>query len=196
MAGGGSRQNLFLFRKKDREEIPDDRELVRICLTENSEAFEWIVAKYRDQVFWTAYHLVLDYEDARDVAQQTFLKAWSSLAAYDISKPFGPWITRIAANSAIDLLRSRKSSEPLSDMPCSPEFLENNQDIRKIFLRIAPMLPERQRIVLVLREIQGMENCDIARDLQCSESTVRNLLSQAKESFRRKVKEFFPEYGI
>jgi RNA polymerase sigma-70 factor, ECF subfamily len=193
---GESRQKLFLLRKKDREEIPDDQELIRICLTENSEAFEWIVAKYRDQVYWTAYHLVFDYEDARDVAQQTFLKVWSSLKSYDPTKPFGAWITKIAANCAIDSLRARKISEPLPEIPLSAGNLESSQDIRKIFLRIGPLLPERQRIVLVLREIEGMEICDIARTIQCTESTVRNLLSQAKESFRKKVKELFPEYGM
>jgi RNA polymerase sigma-70 factor, ECF subfamily len=193
---GESRQKLFLFRKKEREEIPDDQVLVRICLTENSEAFEWIVTKYRDQVFWTAYHLVLDYEDARDIAQQTFLKTWNSLKDYDSKKPFGAWITKIAANCAIDFLRTRKLSEPLPEISLPPDRLALNQDIRKIFLRIAPMLAERQRIVLVLREIEGMEVFDIARTLDCTESTVRNLLSQAKESFRKKVKEFFPEYGM
>jgi RNA polymerase sigma-70 factor, ECF subfamily len=193
---GESRQKLFLFRKKEREEIPDDRVLVRICLTENSEAFEWIVTKYRDRVFWTAYHLVLDSEDARDIVQQCFLKAWNSLKDYDGSKPFAAWITKIAANCAIDFLRTRRVSEPLPEIPLAPDKLEINQDIRKIFLRIAPMLAERQRIVLVLREIEGMEICEIARAIDCTESTVRNLLSQAKESFRKKVKEFFPEYGM
>jgi RNA polymerase sigma-70 factor (ECF subfamily) len=193
---GDTRQKLFLFRKKEREEIPDDRVLVRICLTENSEAFEWIVTKYRDRVFWTAYHLVLDSEDARDIVQQCFLKAWNSLKNYDASKPFAAWITKIAANCAIDFLRTRKVSEPLPEIPLAPEKFEINQDIRKIFLRIAPMLAERQRIVLVLREIEGMEICEIARTIDCTESTVRNLLSQAKESFRKKVKEFFPDYGM
>jgi RNA polymerase sigma-70 factor, ECF subfamily len=193
---GDTRQKLFLFRKKEREEIPDDRVLVRICLTENSEAFEWIVTKYRDRVFWTAYHLVLDSEDARDIVQQCFLKAWNSLKDYDVSKPFAAWITKIAANCAIDFLRTKRVSEPLPEIPLVSDKFEINQDIRKIFLRIAPMLAERQRIVLVLREIEGMEICDIARTIDCTESTVRNLLSQAKESFRKKVKEFFPEYGM
>ena len=190
------RQKFFLFRKKEREEILDDRELVRICLTENSEAFEWIVARYRDQVYWTAYHLVCDSEDARDIAQQTFLKVWSSLDHYDSSKSFGGWITKIAANCAIDFLRTRKTSEPLADVAVLSEHLESNQDIRKIFLRVVPMLSQRQRIVLVLREVEGMEIGEIARTMECTESTVRNLLSQAKESFRKKVKELFPEYGM
>jgi RNA polymerase sigma-70 factor (ECF subfamily) len=192
----GPRQNLFVIRKKEREDIPDDRELIRICLSGNPDGFEWIVAKYRDQVFWTAYHLVFDSEDARDIAQQTFLKVWSSLSNYDNERPFGAWITKIAANCAIDFLRTRKVSEPLPEMLAPDQHFDSSQDIRKIFLRIGPMLSERQRIVLVLREIEGMEITEIAAALQCTESTVRNLLSQAKDSFRRKVQEFFPEYGM
>jgi RNA polymerase sigma-70 factor, ECF subfamily len=193
---GSSRQKLLLFRNKNQAEILDDREVVRLCLTENSEAFEWIVARYRDSVFWTAYHLVLDYEDARDVAQQCFLKTWSCLNSYDPEKSFASWISKIAANCAIDFLRARKSSEPLPEISEPPEPFDRSRDIRKIFLRIAPLLPEKQRIVLVLREIEGMEFSDMARMLDCTESTVRNLLSQAKESFRKRTKEFFPEYGL
>ena len=193
---GASRQNLFLIRKKEREGIPEDRDLVRSSLSGNSEGFEWIVAKYRDQVFWTAYHLVFDSEDARDIAQQTFLKVWNSLSSYDAKKPFGAWITKIAANCAIDFLRTRKITEPLPEIATHAEHLDRTQDIRKIFLRIGPMLTERQRIVLVLREIEGMEMGEIARIMNCTESTARNLLSQAKESFRKKVQEFFPEYGM
>jgi RNA polymerase sigma-70 factor, ECF subfamily len=193
---GAPRQNLLVFRNKDRAESLDDREIVQICLTENSEAFEWIFARYRDSVFWTAYHLVLDYEDARDVAQQCFLKTWNSLKSYDPEKSFASWITKIAANCAIDFLRARKSSEPLPEIPAPSEPFERVQDIRKIFLRIAPLLAEKQRIVLVLREVEGMDFEEMARLLNCTESTVRNLLSQAKESFRKKTKEFFPEYGL
>jgi RNA polymerase sigma-70 factor, ECF subfamily len=191
-----SRQNLVVFRTNHKAETLQDREIVRLCLTENSEAFEWIVARYRDPVFWTAFHLVLDYEDARDVAQQCFLKVWNSLSIYDPEKPFRSWITKIAANCAIDFLRSRKQSEPLPEIQIAPDPYDRIHDIRKIFLRIAPLLAERQRIVLVLREMEGMDFPDIARLLNCTESTVRNLLSQAKESFRKKTKEFFPEYGL
>ncbi|MCI0618059.1 sigma-70 region 4 domain-containing protein, partial [bacterium] len=68
--------------------------------------------------------------------------------------------------------------------------------IRRIFSRVAPLLPQRQRIVLVLREIHGMEIAEISDLLQCTESTVRNLLSQAKDTFRKRTKELFPDYGL
>ena len=191
-----TRQNLLFFRSKNKADRPDDLEIIRICLTEDPEAFEQIVEKYRNQVFWTAYNLVMDYEDARDVSQQSFVKVWNSLRAYDSSKSFSGWITKITANCAIDFLRSRKPAEPLQDTAiqhCPPD---QAIDMRKIFARVAPLLPERQRLVLVLREIYEMEFSDIADSLHCSESTVRNLLSQARESFRKRIKELYPEYGM
>src|SRR5205085_10535320 len=151
---------------------------------------------YRDQVFWTAYRLVLDHEDARDVSQLSFIKVWKSLSDYDPKRSFSGWISRITANCAIDWLRSRKETAPLEDYPARRLSLEKDLDVRKIFLRIAPLLSQRQRMVLVLREVEEMEIPEIAKMMQCTEYTVRNLLSQAKEAFRNKVKEFFPEYGM
>ena len=189
-----SRQNLQIIRIK--KETPDEAETIRRCLEGDSLAFEGIVEKYRNRVFWTAYHLVFDSEDARDIAQQTFLKIWISLKEYDFGKSFSGWVTRIAANCAIDFLRARKSAEPLPEIAADISPLDRNLDIRKLFLRVAPLLSERQRTVLVLREVQEMEMPEIADLLECSESTVRNLLSQAKEAFRKRVKELFPEYGV
>lgn len=190
------RQNLLFFRSKHKTESPDEKELVRNCLEGDRQAFEKIVERYRDHVFWTAYHLVLDYEDARDVSQQTFIKVWKSLPVYDDRKSLGGWVSKIAANCAIDLLRSRKETEPLEDVPGDRSSIDQDLDVRKIFLRIAPLLSPRQRMALVLREIQEREVSEISELLQCTESTVRNLLSQAKSSFRKKVKELFPDYGM
>jgi RNA polymerase sigma-70 factor (ECF subfamily) len=190
------KQNLLFFRK-DQANIPDEQKLIRNCLEGDRQAFEKIVERYRDALYWTAYNLVLDSEDARDITQQAFLKIWRSLPEYDSTRSFPGWAHRIAANCAIDLLRSRRESEPLvDDVPAEHSTLDQRIDVRKIFSRIAPLLPQRQRIVLVLREIQGMEIAEISDLLQCTESTVRNLLSQAKDSFRKRTKEHFPDYTI
>ncbi len=198
------RQNLLMFRSKSRAEKFDEKEFIRLCLKGDRQAFERIVETYRDQVYWTAFNLVLDSEDARDVAQQSFIKIWKALPGYDFERSFSGWISKITANCAIDLLRSRKEMEPLEPEtlppsisgPLFPSTIERSLDIRKIFQRIAPMLSQRQRLVLVLREVYGMEMGEIAEMLHCTESTVRNHLSQAKDSFRRKVKELFPEYEM
>jgi RNA polymerase sigma-70 factor (ECF subfamily) len=198
------RQNLLLFRNRGRAENFEEKEFLRLCLKGDRQAFERIVETYRDQVYWTAYNLVLDSEDARDVAQQSFLKVWKSLPEYDFEKSFSGWVSKITANCAIDLLRSRKYMEPLeTDKAPSRELvslihpaLERSIDIQKIFQRVAPLLSQRQRVVLVLREIYGMEMSEIADLMQCTESTVRNTLSQAKDSFRKKIQELFPEYGM
>jgi RNA polymerase sigma-70 factor (ECF subfamily) len=191
------RQNLLLFRSKSQAENLDEQEVIRACLEGDRQAFEKIVERYRDKVYWTAFNLVLDSEDARDVAQQSFIKIWKSLPEYDFEKSFSGWVSKIAANSAIDFLRARKVSEPLEEtIPAERSTIDQDLDIRKMFHRIAPMLSERQRIALVLREIHEMEISEIADLMQCTESTVRNLLSQAKDSFRRKAKELFPDYGL
>lgn len=199
-----SRQNLLSFRNKSRVENFEEKEFLRLCLKGDRQAFERIVETYRDQVYWTAYNLVLDSEDARDVAQQSFIKVWKALPEYDFEKSFSGWVSRITANCAIDLLRARKHIEPLESEDTSvpsliqpfASSLERTIDIRKIFQRIAPLLSQRQRVILVLREIYGMEMSEIAELMQCTESTVRNHLSQAKDSFRKKIKELFPEYGM
>jgi RNA polymerase sigma-70 factor, ECF subfamily len=191
------RQNLLFFRSKDESNFPDEQKLIRNCLDGDRQAFEKIVEKYRDALYWTAYNLVLDSEDARDITQQAFLKIWRSLPEYDFARSFPGWAHRIAANCAIDLLRSRRESEPLvDDVPAERSTLDQRIDIRRIFSRVAPLLPQRQRIVLVLKEIHGMEIAEISDLLQCTESTVRNLLSQAKDSFRKRTKELFPDYGL
>ena len=192
-----AKPNLLFFRSKDEAILLDEQKLIRGCLEGDRQSFEKIVEKYRDSLYWTAYNLVLDSEDARDVTQQAFLKIWKSLSEYDFARSFPGWAHKIAANCAIDLLRSRRDSEPLvDDVPAEHSTLDQRIDVHKIFSRIAPLLPQRQRIVLVLREIQGMEIAEISDLLQCTESTVRNLLSQAKDSFRKRTKEIFPDYGL
>jgi RNA polymerase sigma-70 factor, ECF subfamily len=192
-----AKPNLLFFRNKDEAILLDEQKLIRGCLEGDRQSFEKIVEKYRDSLYWTAYNLVLDSEDARDVTQQAFIKIWKSLSEYDFARSFPGWVHKIAANCAIDLLRSRRESEPLvDDVPAENSTLDHRIDVRKIFSRIAPLLPQRQRIVLVLREIHGMEIAEISDLLQCTESTVRNLLSQAKDSFRKRTKEIFPDYGL
>ena len=191
-----TRQNLLLFRSKSEADLQEEKTLLRLCLQKDTYAFEKIVEKYRDQVYWVAYNLVLDSEDARDVSQQVFIKIWNGIPSFDLERPFRSWVIKIAANCSIDFMRSRKRTEPLQDIEASPTSIDLELDMRKIFDRVAPALPDRQRIALVLREIHGMEISEISDLMKCTESTVRNLLSQAKESFRLKVRELFPEYGL
>ncbi len=190
------RQNLLFFRSKEEKEVLDEKSFIQESLKGDHRAFEKLVEQYRDRVFWTAYNLVLDYEDARDVAQQSFIKIWKALPQFDLNRSFAGWVCKITANCAIDHLRSRKEQEPITEMALDRATIDQDLDIRKIFDRTAALLSERQRIVLVLREVQGMEIPEISELLNCTESTVRNLLSQAKESFRKKAKELFPDYGV
>ena len=112
----------FCFVVRGKADNLDEQEVNRGCLEGDRQAFEKIVERYRDKVYWTAFNLVLDSEDARDVAQQSFIKVWKSLPEYDSGKTFSGWITKSAANRAIDFLRARHESEPLEDIIPAEKF--------------------------------------------------------------------------
>jgi RNA polymerase sigma-70 factor (ECF subfamily) len=92
----------------------DDGTLVRRCRDGNRGAFEQLVVRYQRPVYNAALRLLRDAEDARDVAQTTFLKAFEHLADYDPSYKFYSWIYRIAVNEALNTLGRRKPAEAIS----------------------------------------------------------------------------------
>jgi RNA polymerase sigma-70 factor (ECF subfamily) len=150
--------------------------------------------------------MVGDREDARDVAQLTFVKVWQNLEKYDPSWAFSTWLYRIAGNLAIDLLRSRGSRARTEAEtfrlirggdgvePAAPPALER-EEIRRIFESCSRVLSEKQKLVFVLREFEEKENSEIAMILSCRESTVRNHLFQARRLLQVEIRNRFPEYA-
>ncbi len=147
-----------------------------------------------------------DAEDARDVAQLTFLRAWENLHRYDPSWAFSTWLFRIAGNLAIDALRSRGSrtrteQESFRVIPggraavVEPEVVAGleRDEVRRVFEACSTVLSEKQRLVFVLREFEERDNDEIARILDCRESTVRNHLFQARRLLRDEILRRFPE---
>ncbi|MGE5345419.1 MAG: RNA polymerase sigma factor [Acidithiobacillales bacterium] len=149
--------------------------------------------------------LLGDSEDARDVAQLTFVRAWENLERYDASWAFSTWLFRIASNLAVDALRSRSSRSRteaenfrivrggLAAEPEGPAGLER-QEIRRIFEECATVLSEKQRLVFVLHELEEKESREIATLLDCRESTVRNHLFQARRLLRGEIRRRYPEF--
>src|SRR5262245_43939719 len=91
-----------------------DAELVRRTLTGQQDPFAALVARYQKRAFWIAFHVVGRVEDARDVAQESFVRLFKSLASYDFSRSFYTWFYRIVMNLAIDCLRKVRSARASS----------------------------------------------------------------------------------
>ena len=171
----------------------------------DSEAFAEIVRRRSPGLLAFLRRLLGDAEDARDVAQLTFVRAWENLDRYDPSWAFSTWLFRIASNLAVDALRSKSSRSRtevenfrlvrggLSSEPEGPAGLER-QEIRRIFDECASVLSEKQRLVFVLREFEERESSEVALLVGCRESTVRNHLFQARRLLRDEIRRRYPEF--
>jgi RNA polymerase sigma-70 factor, ECF subfamily len=166
----------------------DDATLVRRCRDGDRAAFERLVVRYQKPVFNAALRLLRDPEDARDVAQTTFLKVFEHIADYDPSFKFYSWIYRIAVNESLNALGSRKPCEGLNGeeadaAPGPDRQVEGEQTIRAIeeaLMRIKPEL----RTVIVLRHFMHLSYQDISDILLLPEKTVKSRLYSARQMLR------------
>jgi RNA polymerase sigma-70 factor (ECF subfamily) len=166
----------------------DDGTLVRRCRDGNRGAFEQLVVRYQRPVYNAALRLLRDAEDARDVAQTTFLKAFEHLADYDPSYKFYSWIYRIAVNESLNALGRRKPAEAISgeepdEHPGPERQVEGEQTTRAIeeaLMRIKPEL----RTVVVLRHFLHLSYQDMGELLALPEKTVKSRLYSARQLLR------------
>ena len=166
----------------------DDATLVRRCREGDRAAFEQLVVRYQKPVFNAALRLLHDPEDARDVAQTTFLKAFEHLGDYDPSFKFYSWIYRIAVNESLNALGARKphegfDGEEADEAPGPDRQLEGEQmgqAIEEALMHIKPEL----RAVIVLRHFMHLSYQDMGQVLLLPEKTVKSRLYSARQLLR------------
>lgn len=179
-----------------------DAELIARCRASDSAAFDQIVQRYQDRVFSYVRHLIPDRQDAEDIAQEVFLRAYASLGSFESRASLQTWLFRIATNLSIDYLRKRRSRDRV---PVSLDALQAEgraQDIgtgavrqdpanavvqsefRSRLLKAVEELPERLRTVLVLHDIEGLPYDQIAGILRCPLGTVKSRLFHARMALR------------
>jgi RNA polymerase sigma-70 factor (ECF subfamily) len=169
----------------------DDSGLVQRCQAGDRRAFERLVARYQKPVFNAALRMLRNPQDALDVAQTTFLKAFEHLKDYDPSFRFYSWIYRIAVNESLNALGSRKAlvgiddQEP-DDAPGPELQAEADQTGREIEAALFGLSPEL-RAVIVLRHFLHLSYRDMADTLQLPEKTVKSRLHSARHLLRAKL---------
>jgi RNA polymerase sigma-70 factor, ECF subfamily len=181
----------------------DDRQLAARAQDGDEAAFASLVQRHQAGVRRCAARIVGDDEEARDIAQLAFVRAWENLARYDATWSFSTWLYRIASNLAIDVLRSRDSRDRThaahlrlvgdSVRPSAPGDLAEGE-VRRIFSELVVSLTPSQRAAFVLREVEGMATHEVALALGCSDATVRNHVFQARATLRKELAERYPEY--
>ena len=171
-----------------------DAALVARALRGDDEGFRALVERYQRQVYWIAHDVLLDAEEARDVAQETFLRVHGALADFDPKRDFLNWVYRIARNLAIDAHRRRKRRATLvEDLTAVPEkapaSAPPSEDLRQKVHAVLADLPVEYRLALSLRELHGLAPLEIARVTDCTYPTARWRLHRARLLFRRRWEE-------
>lgn len=176
----------------------DDRELVREAQAGSERAFNEIVLKYRKSVYLTAVGMVNDADEADDIAQDVFVKAYESLATFRGEAGVYTWLYRITVNLCLNRLRKRKvrsflgletvaqtMAAPETDEPA--ELQELNARVRRAIME----LPEKQRIVFILRHFRELPHAEIAGIMDRDVGTIKANYFQAIQKLRKKLGPYF-----
>ena len=169
-----------------------EAELLARAREGNLFAFEEIVKRYQRRVYATAMRIVRRHDVADDVVQEAFLRAHQALARFDLTRPFGPWICRIAANLAVNHVRSpiareQGLPETYAEAPApSPGALAGVLDgeASRELAHALESLSAEQRAVFSLRVFEELSYKEIADALEISIGTVMSRLSRARERLR------------
>ena len=182
--------------------LTTDTELVKQAQAGDFQAFERLVSGHEGPLYAAAWHLTHNHHDAQDVVQNTFLAAMEHLSSFRAESSFATWVTRIAVNFALKILRSRRQHPNLSlDVPDGdgqavpvPEYIADwtndpaqavqRRELRGILDEAVSQLPEGQRLVFVLRDVQGLSVRQTAEALELTESNVKVRLLRARLALR------------
>jgi RNA polymerase sigma-70 factor (ECF subfamily) len=180
--------------------------LLARCRQGDDLAWEALVRRYQGRVFALALQYLRDREEARDAAQEVFVKVYRHLHRLDEGRAFLPWLLRLARNACVDRLRRLKVRRPegvvpvdeAEEMPSTAASAEESllsDGRRALVYRALGALSENSREVIVLKDIQEMSLKEIAELLGVSIGTVKSRSHRARLELARAVRELDPSYG-
>lgn len=176
--------------------IDADYSLVQRCQAGESDAFALLVQRYQRQVYGIAYRLTTDRQEAEDLAQEAFLRAYRALATFRPDLPFGPWIARIVTNLTLDRLRKRRREtftaddeqlEMADSGPGPEDVMIGSDDHGRLARAIAALSPD-YRVPLLLHHVQGMALEDVVRVTGLPLTVVKNRLYRARKLLRDQLR--------
>lgn len=169
----------------------DEAGLIERVLGGDAPAFEELVRRYMRRAFSVAYRVLRQREDAEDVTQEVFMTVLRKIGTFDRSRPFGPWFFRIVVNRALNARKSRelRQMDPIPEGAIaaeeSPAAALERGEVSERFRRAVESLPERQRLVVCLSDLEEMSSAEIGEILEISDGTVRWHLHQARVALRK-----------
>ena len=172
----------------------EEREAIEACRRGEREAFDRLVVRYQRDVYRLCYRFVNNHEDANDLAQDVFLRAWRAIPRFRGDSSFRTWLYRIAVNASLNFRGQRRPPslelpDGLADpLPGADARLETDDEVRRVRAAIA-RLPEKQRATLILKVYHDLTHEQVAGILGSSVGTVKANLFHALGNLRRLVAE-------
>ncbi len=192
-----------------------DATLVGSALEGHTEAFDELIHRYQRQAVGVSYRLLGNAQDALEVTQDAFLRAWSSLATLQSHEAFGGWLMRIVSNLSLNYRRSRKTRSkiqlPLDDVlgpsagesgdarvtgasdwmirGADPVRTLESQEMGARLQQVLGQLPEKQRLAIVMFTIERMSQKEVAEALECSVEAVKWHVFQGRKKLKELLKE-------
>lgn len=168
----------------------EDRALIAAVLRGEQQAFTPLVRKYQRQLYAALRRLVRQHEDADDLVQECFVRAFQRLHEFDLNRAFYPWLYRIGINLAISFMRKRKWHSAVDSVDVFPTAEENpaasseTQEFYQALENAIARLPAEQRSILLLRTREDMSYQEMSETLGIEIGTVMSRLARAREKLR------------
>ena len=188
-------------------EYLDDLTLVRRAQKEDMRAYDELVRRYQERIYATVYHMTSNHEDANDLTQETFIKAFRALRSFKGDSSFYTWIYRIAVNKTINFLKQRKNRVQMSlndvdyNVENDPDLIAlisdrtprrdlNLSELQEKLNGALQKLSEHHRMVVTLHDIQGLSHEEIGKIMDCNVGTVRSRLFYARQQLQAYLSDY------
>src|SRR5437867_5009807 len=185
----------------------EEQRVVKRAKTGDMEAYDELVRRYQERIYATVYHMTANHEDANDLAQETFIKAFQALKSSKGDSSFFTWVYRIAVNKTINFLKQRKNKTHMSlnDLDFNTEhdadllaLISEKTPRREVNLielqeklNIAMQkLSQVHRLVVTLHDVQGLSHEEISRIMNCNTGTVRSRLFYARQQLQAYLSDY------
>lgn len=189
---------VFIYKRRSMNEIA----AIKLAQQGNKEVLKVLFEENKKKIFSLAYQYVKNAEDAEDILQETFIKAYRSLHKFNTQDgmSFSPWLYRIGINCSIDYLRRNKKRKEknshvnnlenisLSNTTSNPEHVRGQKEIREKINQSLNKLSGQQRMVFILRHYQEFSTKEIAEYLNCTEGSVKKQLFRAVSALKEHLK--------
>jgi RNA polymerase sigma factor (sigma-70 family) len=186
---------------------PADPMLVKRAQGGALEAYDELIRRYQERIYATIYHMTANHEDANDLAQETFIKAYQALKSFKGDSSFFTWVYRIAVNKTINFLKQRKNKTHMSlnDLDFNAEHDPDlvalvsdktpRREVNLIELQeklndAMQKLSEIHRLVVTLHDVQGLSHEDISKIMGCNTGTVRSRLFYARQQLQAYLSDY------